>query len=194
MIWADKRWRLGHGRAFALYVAAYTVGRGWIEYLRVDDVNHFLGLRLNDWTSLILFMGAVSYLVITRDLKREAVVDHAPGETLDEATAAYETGVAAREAPVDGDVTAADAPGEAVDEAAGPPSRTPSPRKPPRPPKAGDGSAKWRAVTLGPGRKSRQVARRHARSGPNHRQDRGPRRDPHGGGRLTEQDIAAHRY
>ena len=75
VIWADKRWKLGHGRVFALYVAAYTVGRGWIEYLRVDDVNHFLGLRLNDWTSLILFIGAVGYLYKTRKLTRETVID-----------------------------------------------------------------------------------------------------------------------
>ena len=80
VIWADKRWRLGHGRAFALYVAAYTVGRAWIEYLRVDDVNHLLGLRLNDWTSLVLFVGAVGYLVLTRHLTREPVVDHQPAE------------------------------------------------------------------------------------------------------------------
>ncbi len=31
VIWADRRFRLGHGRAFALYVAAYTFGRGWIR-------------------------------------------------------------------------------------------------------------------------------------------------------------------
>jgi prolipoprotein diacylglyceryl transferase len=31
VLWADRRFRLGHGRAFALYVAAYTLGRGWIE-------------------------------------------------------------------------------------------------------------------------------------------------------------------
>ena len=47
---------------------------------------------MNDWTSLILFVGAVTYLVITRKLTREPVVDHDPGETLDEATTAYETG------------------------------------------------------------------------------------------------------
>ncbi len=45
---ADRRFTLGHGRAFALYVAAYCVGRGWIEYMRVDDAHHILGLRLND--------------------------------------------------------------------------------------------------------------------------------------------------
>ena len=31
VLWADRRFRLGHGRAFALYVMAYTAGRGWIE-------------------------------------------------------------------------------------------------------------------------------------------------------------------
>lgn len=62
VIWAERRFKLGGGRAFALYVAAYTVGRAWIEALRVDHANHVLGLRLNDWTSLIVFTGAVLYL------------------------------------------------------------------------------------------------------------------------------------
>ncbi len=65
VIWADRRFRLGHGRAFALYVAAYTVGRGWIEALRIDDAHHVLGLRLNDWVSLLVFLGAVAYLVLS---------------------------------------------------------------------------------------------------------------------------------
>jgi len=46
--WAERRYDLGRGRAFALYVAAYTVGRGWVEALRVDHANHLLGLRVND--------------------------------------------------------------------------------------------------------------------------------------------------
>jgi prolipoprotein diacylglyceryl transferase len=65
VVWADRRFRLGHGRAFALYVAAYTLGRGWIEWLRVDEAHHILGLRLNDWTSLLVFAGAVVYLVVS---------------------------------------------------------------------------------------------------------------------------------
>jgi prolipoprotein diacylglyceryl transferase len=65
VIWADRRFKLGHGRAFALYVAAYTVGRFWIEDLRVDPANHFLGLRLNDWTSIVVFVGAVTYFVLS---------------------------------------------------------------------------------------------------------------------------------
>jgi prolipoprotein diacylglyceryl transferase len=79
VIWADRRFRLGHGRAFAVYAAAYTVGRAWIEYLRVDDAHHILGLRLNDWTSLVVFLGAVGYLVVSAKLRpgREPVVEPA---------------------------------------------------------------------------------------------------------------------
>lgn len=58
------RWfgRLSHGRAFALYVAVYCVGRGWIEYLRIDAAHRFLGLRLNDYTCIVLFVLSVGYL------------------------------------------------------------------------------------------------------------------------------------
>ena len=62
LLWAEKRFRLDRGRLFALYVAAYTLGRVWIEALRVDHANHILGLRLNVWTSLIVFLAAVTVL------------------------------------------------------------------------------------------------------------------------------------
>ena len=77
VIWADRRFTLGHGRAFALYVAAYTVGRFWIEYMRIDDAHEILGLRLNNWTALLVFLGAVAYLVISakRAPGREEVVE-----------------------------------------------------------------------------------------------------------------------
>ena len=67
VIWADRRFRMGHGRAFALYVAAYCAGRAWIEYLRIDPVqgDDVFGLRLNVWTSIVLFIGAVAYIVWT---------------------------------------------------------------------------------------------------------------------------------
>lgn len=80
VIWADRRFRLGHGRAFALYVAAYTAGRAWIEYLRIDPAHDILGLRLNVWTSLLVFLGAVAYLWITRHQGREEAVEMAPAD------------------------------------------------------------------------------------------------------------------
>ena len=66
VLWADRRFRLGHGRAFALYVAGYTAGRGWIEYLRIDEVqaDDVFGLRLNVWVSLVVFVAAMAYFVI----------------------------------------------------------------------------------------------------------------------------------
>jgi prolipoprotein diacylglyceryl transferase len=66
VVWADRRFRLGHGRVLALYVMAYTLGRGWIEMLRVDDVQlqDVLGLRLNVWTSIVLFALAATYFVV----------------------------------------------------------------------------------------------------------------------------------
>ncbi len=66
VVWADRRFRLGHGRAFALYVAGYTAGRFWIELMRTDQANHILGLRVNVWTSMLVFAGAVVYLVLAR--------------------------------------------------------------------------------------------------------------------------------
>ena len=66
LIWAGRRFALRRGGLFALYVAAYTVGRGWVEALRVDHANHVLGLRLNDWTSLLVFLGAVAFLLLPR--------------------------------------------------------------------------------------------------------------------------------
>ena len=71
VVWADRRFRLGHGRAFALYVAAYTAGRAWIEMLRTDHANHILGLRVNVFVAVAVFLAAVVYLVLTRHLGRE---------------------------------------------------------------------------------------------------------------------------
>jgi prolipoprotein diacylglyceryl transferase len=66
-VWADRRFRMGGGRVFALYVAAYTAGRAWIESLRIDTAHKFFGLRLNDYVSIIIFLLAVAYLIVWRD-------------------------------------------------------------------------------------------------------------------------------
>jgi prolipoprotein diacylglyceryl transferase len=76
VILVDRRFRLGHGRAFALYVATYCAGRAWIENLRIDTVNNLGGVRLNVWTALVLFVLSVGYLIVSARLKpgREAPV------------------------------------------------------------------------------------------------------------------------
>jgi prolipoprotein diacylglyceryl transferase len=59
----DRRLRLGRGNVMALYAMGYTVGRSWTEWLRIDHANHFLGLRINDWTCLVVFLGGLAWFL-----------------------------------------------------------------------------------------------------------------------------------
>ncbi|HYN55654.1 MAG TPA: prolipoprotein diacylglyceryl transferase family protein, partial [Motilibacterales bacterium] len=72
--WADRRWTLGHGRAFALYVATYCVGRLGMELLRIDPATQLGGIRINVFTAIVVGVGAVAYFVISarRQPGREA--------------------------------------------------------------------------------------------------------------------------
>ncbi|HKG52285.1 MAG TPA: prolipoprotein diacylglyceryl transferase [Actinomycetales bacterium] len=63
VVLADRRFRLDHGRTFALYVILYTLGRFWFETLRVDPANLILGHRLNEWTSVLVFVLALALFV-----------------------------------------------------------------------------------------------------------------------------------
>jgi prolipoprotein diacylglyceryl transferase len=66
LIYLDRRFKLGFGRVFAVYVMIYTAGRGWIESLRIDtiELDNVLGLRWGVWMSIILFVGAAVYFVL----------------------------------------------------------------------------------------------------------------------------------
>ena len=80
LVWADRRFRLGHGRTFALYVLLYCSGRIWIEAMRIDTANTVLGLRLNVWTALLVGLGALGYLVVSARLRpgRETTLTREP--------------------------------------------------------------------------------------------------------------------
>lgn len=109
----DRKLRLGHGRAFALYVAGYTAGRGWIEMLRIDHANHILGLRLNVFVALAVFLAALVYLAATRRLTREdpaTVYGIAPGGAgvVPDVDTAHDDPAPSGSDPVDGDTDAAD--------------------------------------------------------------------------------------
>jgi prolipoprotein diacylglyceryl transferase len=79
VILLDRRFRLGHGKVFTLYVLFYTAGRFWIEALRIDTVNRIDGFRLNNYTSVIVFVAAalvLAWLVRNRP-GRETEVERA---------------------------------------------------------------------------------------------------------------------
>lgn len=66
LVVVDRRFRIGHGRLFALYVAGYCAGRFWIELMRSDHATHILGIRVNSFTSAIVFACAVAYFVLAK--------------------------------------------------------------------------------------------------------------------------------
>lgn len=71
IIWADRRLDLRGGRVFWLYVLVYTLGRLWIEALRIDEAVLVLGLRINIWTSLaVIGLSATMFYGLGRRQKR----------------------------------------------------------------------------------------------------------------------------
>ncbi|WP_213012082.1 prolipoprotein diacylglyceryl transferase [Actinoplanes toevensis] len=79
LVWAlDRRFKFGRGRAFALYVMAYTAGRFWIEMLRIDEANKIFGIRLNVFTAIVVFLLAAIYFVVARGPRAYVVPDDAP--------------------------------------------------------------------------------------------------------------------
>lgn len=63
LVQIDKRYRIGHGRLFALYVAGYCLGRFFVELLRDDEATKIVGIRINSFTSALVFLAAVAYFV-----------------------------------------------------------------------------------------------------------------------------------
>ena len=64
LIYVDRRFKIGHGRLFALYVAGYCLGRFWIELMRSDAATQIAGIRVNSFTATFVFIGAVVYIMV----------------------------------------------------------------------------------------------------------------------------------
>ncbi|WP_084403238.1 prolipoprotein diacylglyceryl transferase [Schaalia suimastitidis] len=76
----EKKMRLYAGQVFAMYLLAYPLGRMWIEYVRIDEAYSFLGLRLNIWTSLAMFILGIALYVLAGKRADSPTVDAAePG-------------------------------------------------------------------------------------------------------------------
>ena len=81
IVWFDRRRRFAAGQVFGLYLMAYTLGRAWIEMLRIDDAHTLGGLRLNVWTSLLVFAVGAALFVIAGRLGRSSRVEARAGES-----------------------------------------------------------------------------------------------------------------
>jgi len=64
---ADQRFKLRWGRMFGLYLVYYSVGRIWIEAIRIDPSEIFLGLRINIWSALAgIALGLAVFVIQNR--------------------------------------------------------------------------------------------------------------------------------
>ncbi|MGE3658473.1 MAG: prolipoprotein diacylglyceryl transferase, partial [Mycolicibacterium sp.] len=63
LILIDRKFQIGHGRLFAVYVAGYCLGRFWIELMRSDTATLLAGIRVNSFTATFVFIGAAVYIM-----------------------------------------------------------------------------------------------------------------------------------
>jgi len=63
LLLVERLWRIRPPALFALYVVWYCFGRFFEELLRVDPSHEFLGLRLNAWVSVVIFLLAAGFFV-----------------------------------------------------------------------------------------------------------------------------------
>ena len=63
LLWVDRRFNIRRPALFALYVSYYCFGRFFEELLRVDPAHEFLGLRLNAWVSIGVFVLSTAFFI-----------------------------------------------------------------------------------------------------------------------------------
>jgi prolipoprotein diacylglyceryl transferase len=78
LIAVEKRWKLGPGRIFGLYVMGYTFARFFIERIRIDAAHEVLGLRINEWTSLVVFFSTAAVLALAHRRKATSQTTRTP--------------------------------------------------------------------------------------------------------------------
>ena len=71
----DRKFRFRRGRLFWLYAVYYTLGRVWIEAMRIDDAEQItlfgITTRLNVWTSIFVLVAALIAFIVLGLRKRD---------------------------------------------------------------------------------------------------------------------------
>jgi prolipoprotein diacylglyceryl transferase len=70
----DRKFNFRRSRLFWLYAMYYTLGRVWIEAMRIDDAEQIslfgITTRLNVWTSIFVFLAALAAFILLGLKKR----------------------------------------------------------------------------------------------------------------------------
>ena len=99
LVWLGHHRRIRPPGLFALYVAGYSLGRIWSELLRVDPAHHILGMRLNFWVAIVLFLIGVLWFVRVQRRGPDYDDDPYPGSSASTAAAAPSTAASAQRGP-----------------------------------------------------------------------------------------------
>ena len=85
LIWLDRKLKLRWGQMFAAYLITYSIGRAFIESIRIDPSEIFFGLRTNVWSAIFtIAIGVALFVWSRRRHKEEETSVYLPGrETKD---------------------------------------------------------------------------------------------------------------
>ena len=114
LLWIDRTGRLRRGSLMFCYLIGYGVGRAWIEALRIDTAERYLGWSRNNWVALLVIVIGVVGLIwwqrrpepVPAEAADDAAGTAADGEAREDASADAGDDAgddAATKEPVDGD-------------------------------------------------------------------------------------------
>ena len=70
LIWLDRKFKLRWGQMFAAYLITYSIGRAFIESIRIDPSEYFFGLRTNVWSAIFGIAIGIALFVWSRRRNR----------------------------------------------------------------------------------------------------------------------------
>ncbi|CAB4679526.1 MAG: prolipoprotein diacylglyceryl transferase [Actinobacteria bacterium] len=80
LIWLDRKLKLRWGQMFAAYLITYSIGRAFIESIRIDPSDIFFGLRTNVWSAIFtIAIGVALFVWSRRTHKEEETSVYLPG-------------------------------------------------------------------------------------------------------------------
>jgi prolipoprotein diacylglyceryl transferase len=80
LIWLDRKFKLRWGQMFAAYLITYSIGRAFIESIRIDPSEVFFGLRTNVWSAIFgIAIGLALFVWSRRKNKQEETSVYLPG-------------------------------------------------------------------------------------------------------------------
>ena len=75
LLLVDRYFRIRRPGLFALYVSWYCFGRFFEELLRIDPAHQYLGLRLNAYVSIVVFVISTGFFIWWQFIRKESGSD-----------------------------------------------------------------------------------------------------------------------